>query len=373
MIQFDNQVVRAATTGSTRMGNFSPTSLVFGPNEPDCFFESDPMGLLPYRGQDSAKERLTRYIGGLGLEHVRMKALLTGQAGTGKTTLARIIAHQLIDRQIDLGWDIGGSYWELLPSQVAAKQKLDEFMLAVTQDPYAVVFIDEVHELANREALFHVLHDTGALKYPLESGRWIDVPPTISWLAATTDPGALDDTNGGALRRRLEPEIQLEAPSKDDLAAIIQDQGVVDSLPVDDEAAVNIAERALFPWQARFIYKEAKLSARLAGATELTPTHAADAFRIMRIDRMGLLPEDRAVLAALLKLNGGKGIPVVSQPGVNLYKMGEESLCAIAGVDRITYKKRVQPKLFRLGLMVVRSGQCLTDRAVDEYGWLRYE
>jgi Holliday junction resolvasome RuvABC ATP-dependent DNA helicase subunit len=347
----------------TGASQFEPTPLVFAAGQPNGLH--DAPGVVPYRGQDAAKRRLTLYIRALKAGE-RIKALFTGPAGTGKTTLARIVCSMLHERQAE--WGVGpGEYFELLPAQVSTKERLDEFMTRVVVDPYAVVFIDEVHTLTNLEALFHVLHDTGAARYPLESGAWIDVPATISWMAATTDPGELDRTTGGAMRRRLEPEYRLEAPSREVLASIVSDQGRVDALPVQDEAARAIAQRSVFPWQAKAIYHEAKLVATVDEAEGLHPAHAQEAFEIMELDERGLLREDRDVIRSLFMAP----YELASRPGVIRYRMSEEAVCSAAGVDRGTYKKRVQPKLIRLGLLTTVGGQSLTPRAVEWYKHLK--
>lgn len=168
------------------------------------------------------------------------------------------------------------------------------------------------------------------------------------------------------MRRRLEPEIRLEAPGKDVLASIVQDQGDHDKLPVEDTAANEIAGRSLFPWQAKMIYQEARMVATVEGATELLLPHAAEAFDIMQLDERGLLREDRDVIASLLRAP----YELASRPGVIRYRMSEEAVCSAAGVDRSTYKKRIQPKLIRLGLLTPVGGQSLTPLAVTQYGWL---
>jgi Holliday junction resolvasome RuvABC ATP-dependent DNA helicase subunit len=340
---------------------FEPTVLSFN-GQPDSFFEGE--GLIPYRGQEAAKRRLDLHIKSLRPED-RLKALLTGPAGTGKTTLARIVAQRIREKRAALALP-EGLYFEVLPAQVREKELLDEFMSVVAEDPFAIVFIDEVHDLANLESFFHVLHDSGQLRYPLSNGSWLDIAPTISWLASTTNPGQLDTTVGGAMRRRLEPEIRLEAPTKDVLSQIVTDSAVADRLTIHPDAAYDIAERSVFPWQAKLIYGESRRVAQIAASSVIDPAHAIETFDIMQIDKNGLLPEDRDVIRALLNAP----YELSTRPGVVRYRMSEEALCASAGVDRQTYKKRIQPKLLRQGFVTTVGGQSLTQKALVEYGWL---
>lgn len=354
-------------TNSANPGIFTPVTLSFD-GEPDCFFEGE--GEIPYRGQDAAKELLTLEVCTLGEVSPRIKTLLTGPAGTGKTTLAHILVQMIQDRHDEVGMP-EGAFYELLPAQVKDKVVLDQFMQQVASDPYATVFIDEVHELQNLESLFRVLQDGEDLWYPMSNGQRLPVANTISWVMATTDPGKLDSTTGGAMRRRVEPEIRLEEPTNEQLAQIILDSGKHDGRAVHPDAAYEMAERSLFPWQAKRIYLTALKVAVSEKASEIDPHHATSAFRMLDLDARGLLKEDRAVLRALFQTNGGRGITLVSDPTTTLYKLSMDNLCAMAGVDTDTYKKRIQPKLMRLGLLTTRGGQCLTDRAIEQYGHLR--
>ncbi len=339
---------------------FPPTPLIFTPVMPSVFFDHEPGKI--YRGNHLAKERVDKRIQALDTND-RFKCLLTGPAGGGKTAFAWITAYRIMTKRARLGRPVG-RFFEVLGGQIEGKEQWDIFMKQLRE--YDTVFIDEIHDLnrtINVESLYPVLADTGVPRYPLGAGNgWIDLPDAVSWIGATTEPGMLDKTNGGALRRRLEPEIRIEPPNLEELAGIVQDQDI----PVDNNAAMQIALRSGgLPWQAIVIYDEAKVMAKSVGLKEIKEEQALEAFKTIGVDENGLLPEDRSVLKALLKTHHQMA------NGKIVHRMNESALCAAAGVDSSTYKTRIQPKLQgRLQLITTVGGQTATEKAVELYGHL---
>src|SRR5688572_13793152 len=54
------KVLKGGIAGEGPDSPFDPKPLDFAAGQPDCFFEGE--GLIPYRGQDAAKKRLSLYI-----------------------------------------------------------------------------------------------------------------------------------------------------------------------------------------------------------------------------------------------------------------------------------------------------------------------
>lgn len=208
------------------------------------------------------------------------------------------------------------------------------------------------------EPLYHTLDDTGTPRYPLGKGEgWLEIPITTSWIAATTEPGELDDTTGGALRRRLSPEIRLDAPDIATLVEIVHDQ----QFEVADAAAWEIAKRSGgLPWQVILLYSTAREFAIYEGLPSVTMAVAEETFRVLGVDEYGLLPEDRTIIMVLLE-----SPYTMKTTGEVRYRMSETALCAASGVDRMTYKQIIQPRLMRLGFLTTVGGQSLTQKAVE--------
>lgn len=330
---------------------FAPSSLEFAQGEPSVFYGHE--GGTVYEGQEFAKRRLTRFIETLDATD-RLKCFLIGPAGTGKTALAKIIAKRIVARWEALQLE-PGPYFSLIPSALGSADILDRFMIQLSELPRAIVFIDEVHDLGasiKPERLFRVLDDTGSGNpYITASGLEIQIPDTICWITATTDPGRLDGLNGGPLLRRIRPMIELERPDVNILANILAAR----NMPSTEEARTMMAERADgLPWKAIEIYTNARAEALLNGADEITPDHVLIACSDMGIDENGLESADRRIILGLL-----------NQPR---YKGSEDLICSLAGVDKSFFRSEIKPRLISRGYLTVHGGQMLTEVGARAYG-----
>ena len=145
-----------------------------------------PTALADMVGQTEVVARLTIAISGAKARGVRPPhILLSGPAGTGKTTLARIVADETGGKLVGDG----------LHAQTLSKKGDLAAILCAAEDG-DVVFIDEIHALTTgvSECLYEALED-GTLSIVVGKGPQasaITVPlPAIVIVGATTRPGAL--------------------------------------------------------------------------------------------------------------------------------------------------------------------------------------
>lgn len=347
--------------GSAKELAYSPTRLEFTDTDPSCFYPEE--GGTPYRGQERMKRWVDIKISAMDPDS-RIKLLYTGPAGTGKTSAAWVTADRIRRwRSAHFGVPLEQQpFFEILPEQFTSKAEFDAFMRWLCAHyPYAILFIDEVHALAKSIGalpLYHTLADTGRPRYPVgERDGWIEVPTSLCWLTATTDPGLLD----AALRRRLEPEVRLEPLTDAELVQILLDK----PYPIESRAAEEVVRRSSgYAWQSILIYEQARDVAKAGRAPRVEEGHCSVAFDLMGVDELGLLREDRDVIAALLRARSTLADKTV------VYSLAEGSLLSAAGVDKATYTDRIKPKLIKHQLLEIRGGQRLTPRALELYGHL---
>jgi Holliday junction DNA helicase RuvB len=295
-----------------------------------------PNTLGDFVGQQNARRILTVLIGaakkrGENVPHL----LLSGPAGLGKTTLARIVAHEM-----------GGRLIEIIASSVKNIADMTHHLMQLkAQD---VLFIDEVHALPRRieETLYPAMEDRAITV--CEKGyddlvkqlgiRGGDKPakthqlPPFTLIGATTLLGLTT----APLRSRFRQILQLQPYTDDELEVIISNAAAKYEFPLHAEVAQGIARRSRgtartainnLAWYRDFIIAD-------GGVASMEALHAA--FEMKGIDDQGLSRSDREYMRHLIEAD---------EP------IGLETLASALGESTETVEQSVEPFLLRQGFI----------------------
>lgn len=208
-----------------------------------------PESLDEYVGQDKAVgpgSWLRRAI-----EHdVLSSVILYGPAGTGKTTLAHIIAKHTRSEFVEVS-AVTGSVKDLRREIEEAKHRL------LTYDRRTILFIDEIHRFSRsqQDALLHAVEDR-----------------TVVMIGATTENPYFEVNSALLSRGRV---VELEHLSNEDIArivrhAIVSPKGLDGAFAVSDDAIEAIC--MLAAGDAR----SALTTLELASEVSLTSDHGQD-------------------------------------------------------------------------------------------------
>ncbi|SFU78707.1 Holliday junction branch migration DNA helicase RuvB [Alicyclobacillus macrosporangiidus] len=295
----------------------------------DLAFDSlRPRFLDDYIGQSGVKENLRVFIQAAKersepLDHV----LLYGPPGLGKTSLSMVIANEL-------GVNIR------ITSGPAIERPGDLAALLTNLQAGDVLFIDEIHRLprAVEEVLYPAMEDFALDivigKGPAARSVRLDLPG-FTLIGATTRAGLLSSP----LRDRFGVIIHLDYYPVADLARIIRRTADILRVPVDDDAAEEIARRSRgTPRVANRLLKRVRDFAQVAQAPVLTKGLAQAALAKLQVDELGLDELDDKVLQTLIhKFAGG---PV-----------GLDTLAAAVGEEAGTIEDVYEPYLIQMGLI----------------------
>ncbi len=287
-----------------------------------------PQAFAEYIGQEKIKQNLELFIRaaknrGESIDHV----LLYGPAGLGKTTLAHIIA-----REMGAGIKV--------TSGPAIERVGDLGSILTNLEPGDVLFIDEIHRLNKtiEEVLYPAMED-----YKLDiiigkgpAARTIQLDlPRFTLIGATTRLGSLTNP----LRNRFGSTHRLEFYTADEIEEIVRRSAKILGVTLDDLGAREIAGASRrTPRVANRILKRVRDFAEVHHEGHITREVASDALALFEIDKLGLEPADRSMLASIIeKFKGGPA--------------GLQAIAAVTGEEMHTLEDVVEPYLIQIGFL----------------------
>lgn len=307
-------------------------------------------------GNKQAVDRLRKVIKYSKMNDEMPKNILFyGNAGCGKTSLAKIVAN-----------DIDATMFEITGSSLRNQIDLVKFILRVKEvtdvGDRAVIFIDEIHGIVEGAGLSEdvwlpilesgVLHHSCGGKCYRKDGltEEIDDGPiyidNVTWIGATTDPGMLHE----AIRRRFPVSISMSRYTALDIFDIIRKFCNKHGLTSDPEAMMFLAERSRNrPAIATdHLMSTAMIEAGVMGSTHITIDLARRAVESAGIGEFGLKDEDLRVLRSLYSVYP-KGL-------------GAQSLAGMAALSPSIINSMVLPYLMELEWVITTHRRFLTEK-----------
>lgn len=304
-----------------------------------------PTRLEDFEGQPHAREQLAIAIEaakkrGEAMDHV----LLCGPPGLGKTTLAGIIAQEL----------------SVVMDQTAGpvlQKKLDLTGILSNIRAKQVFFVDEIHRLMPdiEEILYAALEDF-RLDILIGTGpgaRTHSIAlPRFTAVGATTRQGLLS----APLRGRFGIVLRLDPYEEDTLAKIVVRSAGLLEVPIDQEAAHEIARRGRgTPRIANRLLRRVRDYAQVRAGGKIDLDVAQSALNLLKVDRYGLDDVDQKIMLTIAEKYGGGPV-------------GLSTIAASIDEQTDTIEEVYEPYLMQLGFLDrTPRGRVATDRAFDYF------
>ena len=313
------------------------------PAEKDFENALRPLNFGDFSGQNKVVENLEVFVEaakyrGEPLDHT----LLHGPPGLGKTTLSNIIANEL-----GVGFKITSGPVLDKPGDLAG--------ILTSLEKNDVLFIAEIHRLspvylysAMEDYRIDIMIDKG----PSARSIQIDLNP-FTLVGATTRSGLLT----APLRARFGINLHLEYYDPETLARILRRSASILRVPIDNEAAMEIARRSRgTPRIANALLRRVRDFAQVKGNGRIDTEITKIALTALNIDRYGLDETDNKILLTIIdKFKGG---PV-----------GVTTIATAIGEDAGTVEEVYEPYLIMEGFIKrTPRGRMVTELAYKHFG-----
>lgn len=326
--------------------HLDPTQDNFSPQDLDIERALRPLSFEDFAGQEHILENLKIFVKAANLRGEALDhALFHGPPGLGKTTLATILAGEL-----GVGIKITSGPVLDKPGDLAG--------LLTNLEPRDVLFIDEIHRLSPvvEEYLYSAMEDY-KIDIMIESGpnaRTVQInlnPFTL--VGATTRSGLLT----APMRARFGIQSRLQYYNKELLATIVERSASILNVPIDLEAAIEIAGRSRgTPRIANALLRRVRDFAQIKGNGSIDTEIARYALKALHVDAHGLDEMDNKILTTIIdKFKGG---PV-----------GLTTLATAVGENGETLEEVYEPFLIQEGFLLrTPRGREVTEKAYKHLG-----
>lgn len=326
--------------------HLNPTNENYSNEEIDVEKKLRPLSFDDFAGQDQVLENLKVFVKAANLRGEALDhTLFHGPPGLGKTTLSNILANEL-----NVGIKITSGPVLDKPGDLAG--------LLTNLEERDILFIDEIHRLSPvvEEYLYSAMEDF-KIDIMIESGPnarsvQINLNP-FTLVGATTRSGLLT----APMRARFGIQSRLQYYNIELLSTIIERSATILKVPIDMEAAIEIAGRSRgTPRIANALLRRVRDFAQIKGNGRIDIEISRFALKALNVDKYGLDEMDNKILSTIIdKFKGG---PV-----------GLSTLATAVSENSETIEEVYEPFLIQEGFIYrTPRGREVTEKAYTHLG-----